>query len=187
MVLHLVVEEGSGAFGTAEMQAYGNPFDCQGGLFPYADEDVTEELVPMVQADGVGTEEPAHSLDEVGVGRLQNQVEMIPHQAVGMHLPISLLTSFGKRLEKIVPVDIINEYVLLPVAAIHDMIDGSWILNSQRARHGERFARRRDMSSTVKEQDCKQTYGLTPSPAGRVQAVSRAKSCRLVLPRSGKE
>jgi hypothetical protein len=42
-----------------------------------------------------------------------------------VHLPAGLLTRLVQRLEKIAPVDVIEKYILLPIPAVHEMIDGS--------------------------------------------------------------
>ncbi len=67
---------------------------------------------------------------------------MIAHQAVGMHLPASLLTRFGQGLEEVVPVHVVQEDVLAPVPTAQDMIDRAGILESEPARHGKGVAGR---------------------------------------------
>jgi hypothetical protein len=86
----------------------------------------------------------------------------------------------GQGLEEIVPVNIINKYILLPVATVDDMIDGSWILNSQGSRHGVTFARSSLMSSTVTGRSQNQTFGLTPPLLLVEAAVLLAKSEGLI-------
>ena len=57
-----------------------------------------EELVPMVQPDRTGAQQPPHPLDKVRIRGLGHQVELIAHQAIGMNLPPRLLTGFSEGL-----------------------------------------------------------------------------------------
>ena len=51
---------------------------------------MAKELVPAVEASDVSAQKPLHSRHEIGLGRLDYQMEMIVHQAPRMHLPIRL-------------------------------------------------------------------------------------------------
>jgi hypothetical protein len=62
---------------------------------------------------------------------------MIVHQAIGMNLPPGLLAGFGEGLEEILPVHIVEEDVLAPVTAAHDVVNGAWKFDSQFSRHGD--------------------------------------------------
>ena len=79
-------------------------------------EDVTEKLVPMIQAQRVGAQQPAHSFYEVSIGRFDDGMKVIRHQTIGMHLKTGLLASFSQRFQKILPIDIIQEDILSSVA-----------------------------------------------------------------------
>ena len=70
--------------------------------------------------------------------RDHDQMHMIGHEAVGMHLPVRLLARFGQGFDEVLPVNIVGEYPLLPVAAAHHMIHGTRILNAQFAWHSPR-------------------------------------------------
>jgi hypothetical protein len=67
-------------------------------------------------------------------------MEVIRHEAIGMHLKTSLLARLGQGLEKIVPIHIIQENLVPAVASAHDMVNGSGVLNSEFAWHGMTFA-----------------------------------------------
>ncbi len=41
----------------------------------------------------------------------------------------------GQRLEEILPVNVIQIDVLAPIPSTHHMVDGTWIFDSQLARH----------------------------------------------------
>jgi hypothetical protein len=57
-------------------------------------------------------------------------MKMIPHQAIGMHLPAGFRARFGNGLEKVLAVHIVEEYVFSAVAPAHDVIDRAGILKS---------------------------------------------------------
>ena len=47
-----------------------------------------------------------------------------------MHLPAGFLACLGHGLEKVLPVNVVQENVLTPIPAAHDMINGSGELDS---------------------------------------------------------
>jgi hypothetical protein len=102
---------------------------------------MTRELVPPVEAAGVGAQKPFHPGDQIRLGRLDHQMKMIRHENVGVNLPVRLGASLGERLDKALAIRIINEDGLAPVAAIHHVVDRAFILDSQLAGHDGRVAR----------------------------------------------
>ena len=56
-----------------------------------------------------------------------------------MDLPCGLDTRLGQSLEKALPIRVILENGLAPVAAIQDVVDRAWILNSEFASHAPRL------------------------------------------------
>ena len=60
---------------------------------------------------------------------------MIGHKAVGMDLPVGFLASLSQGLDEILPVHIVEEDSLAPVAAAHKMIHRTRVLEAQGARH----------------------------------------------------
>src|SRR5438067_1561638 len=100
-----------------------------------------DQLVPVVEPDGVGALEPSHAGYQVRVWRFQNQVVMVAHEVLRMHLPRGLLASFGERLEKILTIDIIQVNVLPSISPAHNVIHGAGVLNSQLSWHLERRVR----------------------------------------------
>jgi hypothetical protein len=76
---------------------------------------VTEELVAVIEPNGVSAQEPAHSRHQVRLGRFHHQMKVISHQAIGMHLETRLLTGLGQRLEDVLPIDVIPENVRPPI------------------------------------------------------------------------
>ena len=67
-----------------------------------------------------------------------HQADVVGHQAVGMHLPISFLAGFGQGLDEILPVHIVQGYVLPPVTAAHDVVNGARIFDASLAGHEPR-------------------------------------------------
>src|ERR1039458_1857633 len=100
---------------------------------------MAEELLAVVQTDGVGAEKPTHPNYQVGIGRFQYQVEVVSHQAIRMDLPAGLLASLGQGFEEVLAIDIINKNVLPAVAPVYGVVDGARILHSHRARHTRKF------------------------------------------------
>ena len=117
------------------------------------------QLVPVVQADGVGALQPGHPRHQVGVGGFDHQMVMVAHQAKGMHLPIRLLTGLGQGLDEVMPVHVVQEDVLALVATAHHVIHGAGILDSHFARHDAKGLD--ELNPKVKHES--KIYGLTPS------------------------
>jgi sorbitol-specific phosphotransferase system component IIA len=126
------------------------------GLVPAA-EYVPGELAPVVQAPGVAAQKPAHPGDQVGVGGLDDQVKLVPHQAVSMHLETGLLTRFRQRLEEVLPIHVVVEDVFPPITPAEHMINGPGKLHSDSARHEPQAGERRPPPSSA-------CYSLTPAP-----------------------
>ena len=57
------------------------------------------------------------------------------HEAIRVHPPPGLLAPFSQSFEEILPINVIDEYVLLPISPIHDVVSCALILDSHRARH----------------------------------------------------
>jgi hypothetical protein len=55
--------------------------------FVAATEHVPEELVPVIEPDAVRALPPSHPGHQVRFRRLQHQVIVVGHQAIGMHVP----------------------------------------------------------------------------------------------------
>jgi hypothetical protein len=92
--------------------------------------DVPSLLMSAVKPDGIAAQKPMHSIHEIPVGCLYNQVKMVAHQAVSVHLPVALLARFGQCLEKLLPIHIIEVYVVPPISTTHDVVNGTRIFNS---------------------------------------------------------
>ena len=63
-------------------------------------------LMPGVEPQRVGAQQPAHPRHQVPVGRLNNQVKMIGHQTISVNLKTGLVTRFGQGFDEILPVHV---------------------------------------------------------------------------------
>src|SRR6266542_1591196 len=102
---------------------------------------MSKELVSAIEPTGVGTQEPLHPGNQIGLGRFHHQVEMVRHEAERMHLPIGLGTALGQRFQETLPVGIVLEDRLPPITPIHHVVKGSLILHSQLAWHRPKSAK----------------------------------------------
>ncbi len=114
-----------------------------------AAEQVPELLVPPIEAAGVGPQQPFHARDQRGLRGLDDQMNMIGHQAIGMHLPKRLLAGFAQGPQKILVIRLALENRLAAVAAIHHVVDCAGILNSELSRHASDSAGSRAPSSRL--------------------------------------
>jgi len=57
-------------------------------------------------------------------------MKMVAHETPGMNFPISLQAGFSCGLEEEFASLIVAEHGLAPVATIHDMVNGAWILQT---------------------------------------------------------
>lgn len=99
-------------------------------------EEVAKEFMAAVEAAGVGGKEPFHAGDEVGLGRGEDEVKMVWHEAPCMNLPAGFGTGFGEGFEEEVAVGVVIENGLATIAAVHDVIDSAGILNTEFSGHG---------------------------------------------------
>ena len=62
-----------------------------------------KELVPVVQAQHIAPQQPAHPRGQIALGSFDHQVEVVAHQAIGMHLKTRFQARLRQGLEEIVP------------------------------------------------------------------------------------
>ena len=94
---------------------------------------MAEHLVPPVEPAGVSAQKLFHASDQVRLRRLDHEMKMIRHEDIGMNLPARLGACLSQGLEEPLPIPVILEDRLAPVPAIHDVLDGARILDSQLA------------------------------------------------------
>ena len=118
--------------------------------FVSAGEDMSGEFVAAVEAVCIGAQEPAHAIDQIGFGRFNDEVKMVAHEAIGMHLPAGLQAGFSECLEEILAVNIVEIDVFAPIAAAQHVVNGTGILDPDLTWHGRRMmgdgARKQDQT-----------------------------------------
>ena len=65
-------------------------------LIPPA-QNIAQEFMLVVMADGLGALQPSPAAHQVGVGRFQHQLVMMAQQTIRVNLPIGLLAGLGQR------------------------------------------------------------------------------------------
>ena len=109
-----------------------------------------------VEARGVSAEQPFHAGNQVATGGFDDEMKVVPHQAIGVELPVCLGVSFPQGLQEAAGINGVLETRFPPVASIHHacpaiasgeggpvlrsfrrsgMIEGSRIFHSGFARH----------------------------------------------------
>ena len=83
---------------------------------------MTEQLVPPFEPAGVGAQKPFHSRDQIGLGRLDDQMKMIRHEHVGVDLPAGLGARLAQGFDKTLAIRLVLEDRFAAVAAIHDVV-----------------------------------------------------------------
>ena len=86
-------------------------------------EQVPEQFVPPVEARGVSAEEPLHARDQIGLGRFHDQMKMIVHETIGMHLPVGLGARLRQRLQEQLLILLRLEDRLAAVPPVEEVID----------------------------------------------------------------
>ena len=99
-------------------------------------EEMSRKAVADVEPLCVPPVQPLHAGRDVGLRRLDHEVEVIGHQAVGVTPPSEPADCGSQQLEKAHVVDLVAEDRLLPVAARDDVIDAAGKLKAKRSRHG---------------------------------------------------
>jgi hypothetical protein len=98
--------------------------------------DKSSQSPSLPKPNGVGALQPAHTGHQIGLGRFQYQMVMIAHQAISMHLPAGFLAGFRQSFNEILPVHVVQEDILPPIAPAHDVIQRARILHSKLSWHG---------------------------------------------------
>ena len=81
---------------------------------------------------GVGRQKTLHSAGKIGLGCLQDDVQMIGHDHEGEDSPRTPGRRPSQVIDKTVAISVIANDILPPVAAGHQVIDRTGILNAQR-------------------------------------------------------
>jgi hypothetical protein len=100
-----------------------------------------EQFVSPVEAAGVSAQKPFYAGDQIRRRRLDHPMKMIRPEDVGVQLPAGLGARLAQRLDEALPIRLVLEDRLAVVAAIHDAVDRTGILDSHLARHDARVTR----------------------------------------------
>jgi hypothetical protein len=69
---------------------------------------------------------------------LRPPMKVSGHQAIGVHLPTGLFAGLGQGFEEPVAVGLVHEDFLAAIAAIHQVIDGTGLLDPARIKGGKK-------------------------------------------------
>jgi hypothetical protein len=100
-----------------------------------AAKEVAEVFVATIEARCVRAEQPLHARDQVGAVRLDNEMKVIAHEAIGMDLPCGLGAGLAQSFEESFAILVIAENIFTPIAATHDMINRAFVLHPQLSSH----------------------------------------------------
>jgi hypothetical protein len=94
-----------------------------------------EKFVAVVEPNGIGAQQPAHSFHQIRLRRFCHEMKMVWHWAIGMNLPASFRPSFGQSSQEIVSVNVRQKDVFATIPAAHQVVNGAWKLHSWRSGH----------------------------------------------------
>ena len=109
------------------------PIDHQ--RFVASGEKMTAYPMAPVEPHRITSEQPFHPGNEIYSRSFDDQMKMIAHQAIGMHLPAGLRAGLAEYLEETVSVGVVAKDWLSPVASVHEMIKGAFVFDSDLAGH----------------------------------------------------
>jgi hypothetical protein len=100
-----------------------------------AAEEMVLPSVPLVEGARVGTVQVAHALVEVGEGRLDEEVVVVPHQAAHVHPPLVALLDPPKDVHEDDPVFVVAHDRHVVVPARSDVVRGAGEDDAVRSSH----------------------------------------------------
>ena len=108
--------------------------------FEPAVEKVAVSFMPLVEKLGVDAVKLSHAKGKVAVGRFDQKMVVVGHEAVRMAQPVITLVDVLKGVEEILAVPVVFEDGLLFIAARGNMIYGTGVFYAKRAGHGANVA-----------------------------------------------
>lgn len=99
-----------------------------GGRAVAAAEEVSGPAVPSIELLGVRAVKLSHAVPEIGLTRLDEQMDVVVHQAVGETPPPLVLRDALEESEVSEPVEVVREDPFLVVAASEDVSDPRLVL-----------------------------------------------------------
>src|SRR5438093_4956783 len=100
-----------------------------------AAEQMAEQLVAEVEPSRVSAQKPFHARNQVRLGRLEHQVKMIRHEAIGMNLPARLAARLAQGLDNPLAVVVVVEDRFAPVPTVHNVVQSAGALELKLLRH----------------------------------------------------
>jgi len=107
-------------------------------------DDVADPLVPSVESLGVPAVEAPHPAREIGHGSLQQQVEVVRHEAVRVEAPLVAPDDLSQPVEEEEAVPVVEEDRLTGVASRRDVVERSGELDAKGSCRGQIMERRPD-------------------------------------------
>ena len=98
-------------------------------------EEVSHPSAPAVEPLGVRSEEPLPERRQVGPARLEDQVDVVVQQAVGVHLDPEESGQAPEPGQHLLPVRIVEEDLLAVVATMDDVVKRARQIQPQGSRH----------------------------------------------------
>ena len=97
-------------------------------------------LVAFIEELGIDAIQLPHAYGEIAVGRLDEQMIMVVHEAVGVADPIVSLVDALKGVEEIEAVPVIPEYGFFLIAAGSRVVDGAGVFDAKGTYHAAMIA-----------------------------------------------
>ena len=98
-------------------------------------EEVAASFVANVETLCVNSQEPLHARDQIRLRRLDDQMKVVAHETIRVHLPFRSDTDFSQRVEESLPILIISKDALALVSSIDHMVNRTTIFDAQRTWH----------------------------------------------------
>lgn len=102
---------------------------------------MTAQPVSSIKTHRISSEQPFHTRDKVRPRSLDDEMKMIAHQAIGMHLPASLRASLAERFQEGFSVDLVAKNCLPSIPTVQQMIKRAFVFDPDLAGHAERFTK----------------------------------------------
>jgi hypothetical protein len=97
--------------------------------------------VALIESLGIDAVQLPHAYRKISVGRINKQMVMIVHQAVGMADPVVSMGNIRKGIQEDLSVLVVSENCLSLISSASDVIDSSWKFYTQWTCHGYPIAK----------------------------------------------
>ena len=90
-----------------------------------------------IETRELSAQKPLYACGQIGLGRLDDRMKMVSHQAVGLDLPTGLPAGLAQRFQKTPPVLVVQKDLILVIPTIHQVVEGSFIFQTLLAWHSK--------------------------------------------------